>query len=205
VVLLSALPLSVFTSQINPVTLSKNLCGGNNWRVPTAEELESIVDLSIIKLTIDSDYFPDATAMVDVYSWSSSISIVSTECSFATPAIFIVFMVNISMGAVSGITICTTTISFYFPNQGFDFTKLGSTGNVLSIQNAAWIIGGTGTESAGTKWSCVRDNVRAFPPQVTPVSLSILTSTGALGVAVTSLDLLLSKVSLTAVMINKSG
>jgi hypothetical protein len=30
---------------------------------------------------------------------------------------------------------------------------------VLSIQNAAWIIGGTGTESAGTKWSCVRDNV----------------------------------------------
>jgi hypothetical protein len=41
---------------------------------------------------------------------------------------------------------------------GFDFTKLGSTGNVLSIQNAAWIIGGTGTESAGTKWSCVRIN-----------------------------------------------
>jgi hypothetical protein len=23
---------------------------------------------------------------------------------------------------------------------GFDFTKLGSTGNVLSIQNAAWVI-----------------------------------------------------------------
>jgi hypothetical protein len=67
-------------------TNTENLCGGNNWRVPTAEELESIVDLSIIKLTIDSDYFPDATAMVDV-------------------------------GAVSGITICTTTISFYFPNQ----------------------------------------------------------------------------------------
>ncbi|WP_202763172.1 DUF1566 domain-containing protein [Bathymodiolus thermophilus thioautotrophic gill symbiont] len=41
---------------------------------------------------------------------------------------------------------------------GFDFTKLGSTGNVLSIQNATWIIGGTGTESAGTKWSCVEDN-----------------------------------------------
>jgi hypothetical protein len=55
-------------------TNTENLCGGNNWRVPTAEELESIVDLSIIKLTIDSDYFPDATAMVDVYSWSSSPS-----------------------------------------------------------------------------------------------------------------------------------
>jgi hypothetical protein len=41
-------------------TNTENLCGGNNWRVPTAEELDSIVDLSIIKLTIDSDYFPDA-------------------------------------------------------------------------------------------------------------------------------------------------
>ncbi|CAC9967656.1 hypothetical protein [uncultured Gammaproteobacteria bacterium] len=42
---------------------------------------------------------------------------------------------------------------------GFDFTKLGSTGNVLSVQNAAWKKSGAGTESAGTKWSCVRDNV----------------------------------------------
>ncbi|CAB5495951.1 fibronectin type III domain-containing protein [Bathymodiolus thermophilus thioautotrophic gill symbiont] len=44
---------------------------------------------------------------------------------------------------------------------GFDFTKLGSTGNVLSIQNATWEAGDTGdtgTESAGTKWSCVKDN-----------------------------------------------
>ena len=41
---------------------------------------------------------------------------------------------------------------------GFDFTKLGSTGNVLTIQNATWTTGGTGTESAGTKWSCVKDN-----------------------------------------------
>ncbi|CAB5494840.1 DUF1566 domain-containing protein [Bathymodiolus thermophilus thioautotrophic gill symbiont] len=40
---------------------------------------------------------------------------------------------------------------------GFDFTKLGSTGNVLSVQDATWTA--DGTESAGTKWSCVRDNV----------------------------------------------
>jgi hypothetical protein len=32
-------------------------------------------------------------------------------------------------------------------------TKLGSTGNVLNIQNATWRAGGTGTEDAGTKWS----------------------------------------------------
>ncbi|CAC9579425.1 hypothetical protein [uncultured Gammaproteobacteria bacterium] len=43
-------------------------------------------------------------------------------------------------------------------NAGFDFTKLGSTGNVLNIQNATWRAGGTGTEDAGTKWSCVKDN-----------------------------------------------
>ncbi|CAB5497801.1 hypothetical protein THERMOT_749 [Bathymodiolus thermophilus thioautotrophic gill symbiont] len=41
---------------------------------------------------------------------------------------------------------------------GFDFTKLGSTGNVLAIQNVTWAAGGAGTESAGTKWSCVKDN-----------------------------------------------
>jgi hypothetical protein len=55
-------------------TNTENLCGGSNWRVPTVEELESIADLSVKNLTIDSDYFPDATAMVDVYSWSSSPS-----------------------------------------------------------------------------------------------------------------------------------
>jgi hypothetical protein len=37
---------------------------------------------------------------------------------------------------------------------------------VLSIQNAAWVIGGTGTESAGTKWSCVRDNVTGLTWEV---------------------------------------
>jgi hypothetical protein len=36
--------------------------------------LESIADLSIKNLAIDSDYFRDATAMVDKYSWSSSPS-----------------------------------------------------------------------------------------------------------------------------------
>ncbi len=42
---------------------------------------------------------------------------------------------------------------------GFDFTKLGSDGSVLTIQNGTWASGGTGTEAAGTKWSCVKDNV----------------------------------------------
>ncbi len=39
---------------------------------------------------------------------------------------------------------------------GFDFTKLGATGTVLAIQDAAYST--TGNEANGTIWSCVRDN-----------------------------------------------
>ena len=39
---------------------------------------------------------------------------------------------------------------------GFDFTKLGTDGLPLSIQNGTW--SDSGTEASGTKWSCVRDN-----------------------------------------------
>ena len=42
-------------------------------------------------------------------------------------------------------------------SAGFDFTKLSSTGSVLAIQNAAW--SATGSETLGTQWSCVKDNV----------------------------------------------
>lgn len=46
---------------------------------------------------------------------------------------------------------------------GFDYTKLGITGNVLAIQNQSWSFDGAnhdqGSEAAGTNWSCVRDNV----------------------------------------------
>lgn len=41
--------------------------------------------------------------------------------------------------------------------SGFDFTKLGSDGSVLPIQDRNW--DGQGSESQGTRWSCVRDNV----------------------------------------------
>lgn len=41
--------------------------------------------------------------------------------------------------------------------KGFSFTKLGSTGNILPIQNGAW--DAAGSEAAGTQWSCVQDNV----------------------------------------------
>jgi hypothetical protein len=48
---------------------------------------------------------------------------------------------------------------------GFDFTKLGADGQPLGIQNGSWATTGSpnyfdnGSEGAGTKWVCVRDNV----------------------------------------------
>jgi hypothetical protein len=41
-------------------------------------------------------------------------------------------------------------------DAGFDFTKLGSNGLALSTQTKNW--SNSGTEAAGTKWSCVKDN-----------------------------------------------
>jgi hypothetical protein len=43
---------------------------------------------------------------------------------------------------------------------GFDFTRMGSNGKPLKIQNAVW--SDTGTEALGTKWDCVRDNVTGY-------------------------------------------
>jgi Protein of unknown function (DUF1566) len=43
---------------------------------------------------------------------------------------------------------------------GFDFTRLGSSGQPLAIQNATW--SDTGNEAAGTRWDCVRDNVTSL-------------------------------------------
>jgi len=40
---------------------------------------------------------------------------------------------------------------------GFDFTRLGSNGRPLVTQNGTW--SDSGTEAAGTRWDCVRDNV----------------------------------------------
>lgn len=45
---------------------------------------------------------------------------------------------------------------------GFDFTKLGADGQPLAIQDQPWVRDGNGfdagSEAAGTRWSCVRDN-----------------------------------------------
>ncbi|WP_162811500.1 DUF1566 domain-containing protein [Vibrio cholerae] len=40
---------------------------------------------------------------------------------------------------------------------GFDFTKISASGELLAIQDVAW--DDSGSEAAGSQWSCVRDNV----------------------------------------------
>ena len=47
---------------------------------------------------------------------------------------------------------------------GFDFTKLGSDGRPLVNQGAAW--SDTGSEAAGTRWDCVRDNTTGLTWEV---------------------------------------
>lgn len=42
-------------------------------------------------------------------------------------------------------------------HAGFSFTKLDANGDPLAIQDGSW--DETGSEAAGTKWSCVRDNI----------------------------------------------
>ena len=59
---------SAFAAQVNSV----GLCGATSgWRLPTREELRSLVSYDRITPSIDIDYFPNTTAINEVY-WSSS-------------------------------------------------------------------------------------------------------------------------------------
>jgi hypothetical protein len=50
---------------------SAGLCGASDWRLPTADELQSIVDYGVTNPTIDANWFPNTHG--NVY-WSSSPS-----------------------------------------------------------------------------------------------------------------------------------
>ena len=48
---------------------SVSLCGFRDWRVPDSEELRSIINYSVTRTTIDTDYFPNTN---DEAYWSAS-------------------------------------------------------------------------------------------------------------------------------------
>jgi Protein of unknown function (DUF1566)/Bacterial Ig-like domain len=56
---------STFVTNVN----SAGLCGFNDWRLPTADELQSIVDYGTSRPAIDATWFPNA---IGGYHWSSS-------------------------------------------------------------------------------------------------------------------------------------
>ncbi|MEX8501202.1 DUF1566 domain-containing protein [Leptothrix ochracea] len=57
---------STFVTAVNAV----GLCGALDWRLPTAEELQSIVDYAGVNPAIDTTFFPNTPA--SNYFWSSS-------------------------------------------------------------------------------------------------------------------------------------
>ena len=56
-----------FTARVN----TAGLCGASDWRLPSKEELRSIVDYSRYNPSIDTDYFPN-TVSASLGNWSSS-------------------------------------------------------------------------------------------------------------------------------------
>jgi len=69
----SACDTNDYTNTVN----EQNLCGASDWRVPTEEELTSIIDYSIAypRRTIDTNFFPNTYATY----WTSSTSAHDTE------------------------------------------------------------------------------------------------------------------------------
>ena len=64
---------------------NSGLCGGNNWRMPTKNELLSIIDFGNSSSVIDGNFFPNST---NDWYWSSSVRANSSSTVFATAILF---------------------------------------------------------------------------------------------------------------------
>jgi len=50
----------------------QGLCGASDWRMPTMNELEGLVNFNHENLVVDNDYFPNVPNSSSVWFWSSS-------------------------------------------------------------------------------------------------------------------------------------
>ena len=68
---------TAFRNAVNALTGANRLCGASDWRLPTANELQSLVDYQASSgPMIDAAYFPNTAASVywsgQVFAWDSS-------------------------------------------------------------------------------------------------------------------------------------
>lgn len=57
-------------------TNASNLCGASNWRMPTQQELNSIIDYGVNNITVNIEYFPNNWG-TSSYIWTASAYAVS--------------------------------------------------------------------------------------------------------------------------------
>ena len=80
-----------YVAAVNALTGANRLCGYTDWRLPSTNELYSIVDLSISGKTIDANYFPNTST---VYSYWTA-----TPFAFVNPTY--AWNINFSIGAIA--------------------------------------------------------------------------------------------------------
>lgn len=64
--------IPAYVTYVNSIAL----CGYTNWRLPTVQELQSIVHFGVFDPSIDTEWFPNARP---AYYWSSTASVVSSS------------------------------------------------------------------------------------------------------------------------------
>jgi len=74
-----------YVAAVNALNGGAGLCGHNDWRMPTSNELHSIVHYGMISPTVDQTYFPDFTHFpADPFVWAGYSYWSATTDAFLT-------------------------------------------------------------------------------------------------------------------------